>query len=63
MEGKERAKGCDCRGCRGGAVQTVIGAGLACVNEVLEAERIRLCGARYQHQSERQALRGGHVAS
>jgi hypothetical protein len=43
--------------------ETVIGAGLACVNEVLEAERIRLCGARYQHQSERQALRGGHVAS
>jgi hypothetical protein len=29
---------------------------------VLEAERSRLCGARYQHQPERQALRAGHVA-
>ena len=37
--------------------ETVIGAGLACVDEVLEAERGRLCGARYQHQPERQALR------
>lgn len=43
--------------------ETVIGAGLACVDEVLEAERSRLCGARYQHQPERQALRAGHVAS
>jgi hypothetical protein len=25
---------------------TVIGAGLACVDEVLEAERVALCGAR-----------------
>jgi hypothetical protein len=29
--------------------ETVIAAGLACVDEVLEAERSRLCGARYQH--------------
>ena len=43
--------------------ETVIAAGLACVDEVLEAERSRLCGARYQHLAERQALRAGHVAS
>jgi len=43
--------------------ETVVAAGLACVDEVLEAERSRLCGARYQHLSERQALRAGHVAS
>ncbi|MGH6823867.1 MAG: IS256 family transposase [Methylocella sp.] len=43
--------------------ETVIEAGLACVDEVLEAERATLCGARYQHLSDRQALRGGHVAS
>jgi len=42
---------------------TVIVTGLACVDEVLEAERVRLCGARYAHQAERQALRAGHVAS
>ena len=43
--------------------ETVIATGLACVDEVLEAERAALCGARYAHQAERQALRGGHVAS
>src|SRR5229473_6336 len=42
---------------------TVIGAGLACVDEVLEAERVMLCGERYAHLAERQALRAGHVAS
>src|SRR5229473_1885204 len=42
---------------------TVIGAGLACVDEVLEAERVVLCGERYAHLAERQALRAGHVAS
>src|SRR5712692_2899799 len=42
---------------------TVIGAGLACVDEVLEAERVMLCGERYEHLAERQALRAGHVAS
>src|SRR6266852_1514191 len=42
---------------------TVIGAGLACVDEVLEAERVVLCGERYEHLAERQALRAGHVAS
>jgi len=42
---------------------TVIGAGLACVDEVLEAERVVLCGERYEHLADRQALRAGHVAS
>src|SRR5712692_865873 len=42
---------------------TVIGAGLACVDEMLEAERAALCGARYEHLADRQALRAGHVAS
>src|SRR5271167_1957192 len=43
--------------------ETVIGAGLACVDEALEAERAALCGARYVHRADRQALRAGHVAS
>src|SRR5271169_6749955 len=43
--------------------ETVIGVGLACVAEALEAERMTLCGARYAHMAGRQALRGGHVAS
>ena len=43
--------------------ETVMAAGLACVDEVLEAERSRMRGARYQHWAERQALRAGHVAS
>ena len=43
--------------------ETVIGAGLACVDEVLEAERVALCGERYEHLADRQALRAGHVAS
>src|SRR5271167_2729431 len=42
---------------------TVIGAGLACVEEVLETERVTLCGERYAHLADRQALRAGHVAS
>jgi len=42
---------------------TVIGAGLACVDEVLETERMALCGERYEHLADRQALRAGHVAS
>jgi putative transposase len=42
---------------------TVIGAGLACVDEVLERERVALCGERYEHLSDRQALRAGYVAS
>jgi hypothetical protein len=43
--------------------KTVIAAGLACVDEALEAERSGLCGALDQHLTERQALRAGHVAS
>jgi len=43
--------------------ETVIATGLACVGEVLEAERSELCGVRYQHLPGRQALRVGHVAS
>ena len=43
--------------------ETVIATGLACVGEVLEAERSGLCGARYQHLLGRRALRAGHVAS
>src|ERR1700674_3425895 len=31
----------------------VIGAGLACVDEVLEAERVVLCGERYEHLADR----------
>ena len=42
---------------------TVIGSGLACVDEVLETERVALCGERYEHLADRQALRAGHVAS
>jgi putative transposase len=41
----------------------VIGAGLACVDEALEAERVVLCNDRYAHLADRQALRAGHVAS
>ena len=43
--------------------ETGIGAGLACVDEVLESERVVLCGGRYAHLAERQALRAGHAAS
>ena len=39
--------------------ETVIGVGLACVDEALEAERAALCGARYLHIADRQALRAG----
>ena len=43
--------------------ETVVAAGLACVDEVLEAERSQLCGALYRHLAERQAMRAGHLAS
>jgi putative transposase len=42
---------------------TVIGAGLACVDEVLEKERVALCGGRCERLADRQALGAGHVAS
>src|ERR1700683_4905265 len=41
----------------------VIRTGLACVDEVLETERVALCGERYEHLVDRQALRARHVAS
>lgn len=42
---------------------TVIVSGLEFVGEVLEEERTALCGPRYQHDSQRQALRAGSVTS
>ena len=42
---------------------TVMLSGLAFVEEELEAERTALCGPRYAHVAERQAMRAGHVAS
>ena len=42
---------------------TVMLSGLAFVEEELEAERTALCGPRYAHLAEREALRAGHVAS
>jgi len=41
----------------------VMVAGLAIVEEALEAERTALCGPRYAHDAERAAMRAGHVAS
>jgi len=35
--------------------ETVIGASLACVDEVLEAERVALCGEPYAHLVDREA--------
>src|SRR6202049_1568052 len=43
--------------------ETVIGAGRACVDDALEAERVALCGARYEHAVDRKALRAGHAGS
>jgi putative transposase len=42
---------------------TVVFSGLAFVEDELEAERAVLCGPRYAHSAERQALRSGHVPS
>jgi putative transposase len=42
---------------------TVVISGLAFVEDELEAERVALCGPRYQHLALRQALRSGHVPS
>ena len=39
---------------------TVIGAGLACVDEVLETERVALCGERYEHLSRDRRKRACH---
>jgi putative transposase len=43
--------------------ETVIEAGLACVDEVLEAKRVALCGELDAHLVDREAARAGHVAS
>src|SRR5690242_3027802 len=44
-------------------LDTVIVSGLEYVAEVLEEERTALCGPRYQHDPEREAVRTGSVAS
>lgn len=44
-------------------LDTVIVSGLEYIGEVLEEERTSLCGRRYQHNPERDALRAGSVAS
>jgi putative transposase len=43
--------------------ETVIVFGLEYVGEVLEEERTALCGPRYQHDPQRQALRAGSMPS
>jgi putative transposase len=42
---------------------SVVLAGFGFIEEELEAERTVLCGERYTHQEDRQAVRGGHVPS
>jgi hypothetical protein len=42
-------------------LDTVIVSGLEYVAEVLEEERTALCGPRYQHDPEREAVRTGSV--
>jgi hypothetical protein len=46
---------------REGLLETVIVSGMELVGEVLQEERIALCGPRYLHDSQRQALRAGSV--
>ncbi|MEK7863933.1 MAG: IS256 family transposase, partial [Chloroflexota bacterium] len=40
----------------------VVNAGIAALAALLERERTELCGARYAHQADRRAGRGGHAA-
>jgi len=42
---------------------TVVLSGFGFVQDELEAERTALCGRRYAHQEQRQAVRSGHVPS
>jgi putative transposase len=42
---------------------TVVQSGFGFVQDELEAERTALCGERYAHQEQRQAVRAGHVPS
>jgi transposase-like protein len=44
-----------------GLREFVVGAGLAAVQVLFEAERTRICGERYAHLPERQAVRAGHA--
>lgn len=44
-------------------LETVVVAGLASVQALLEREREALCGPRYRHDRRRRALRGGHLES
>ena len=44
-----------------GLHELVIGAGLDVVSAMLEAEREKLCGRRYEHQAGRTAHRAGHA--
>jgi len=39
----------------------VVGAGMMALDELLEAERTKVCGERYAHLPERAARRAGHV--
>ena len=41
--------------------QTVVHAGMAVFTAMLEEDRTRLCGRRYEHDRERLATRGGHT--
>lgn len=41
--------------------ELVVGAGLAVLTSMLEAEREQICGPRYQHSSARSAHRAGHA--
>jgi putative transposase len=42
---------------------SVVLSGFGFIQEELEAERTALCGERYTHQEQREAVRGGHVPS
>jgi len=48
---------------RGALWDTVVLSGFGFVQDELEAERTALCGERYSHQEQRQAVRAGHVPS
>ncbi|HXN33287.1 MAG TPA: IS256 family transposase [Polyangiaceae bacterium] len=41
--------------------ETVVHAGMAVLSAMLEEDRTRLCGRRYEHDRERLATRGGHT--
>jgi len=41
--------------------ETVVQAGMGVLTAMLEEDRTRLCGRRYEHDADRQAMRGGHT--